>query len=52
MFAILGIVVLVVFILAFFIGRAQEKLWMRWGLLVAAVLGVLIYVLYAMRTTH
>lgn len=43
MIAILGVVVLVVFLLAFFIGRTQEKIWMRWGLLVAAGLGVLIY---------
>lgn len=47
MIAILGVVVLVVFLLAFFIGRTQEKIWMRWGLLVAAVLGLLIYVFLA-----
>lgn len=52
MFALLGVVVLVVFILALFIGRSQEKLWVRWGLLVALGLGILIYVLYTMRTIH
>ncbi len=51
MIAILGIIVLVVFLLALFIGRTQEKLWMRWGLLVAAGLGILIY-LFITFTRH
>lgn len=46
MIGLLGIIVLVVFILALFIGRQQEKLWMRAGLVVAAVLLVGIAVVY------
>lgn len=52
MIAILGLVVLIVFVLAFFIGRTQEKLWMRWGLIVAAVLGAALWVVHLAVTPH
>ncbi|MDP9017131.1 MAG: hypothetical protein M3N19_02270 [Candidatus Eremiobacteraeota bacterium] len=52
MIAILGLVVLVVFVLAFFVGRTQEKIWMRWGLVVGVGLFVLLYLFRSMLTTH
>lgn len=35
MIGILGLFVLMVFVLAMFVGSRQEKIWMRWGLWVA-----------------
>lgn len=35
MIGILGLFVLMVFVLAMFVGNRQEKIWMRWGLWVA-----------------
>lgn len=52
MIAILGLVVLIVFVLAFFIGRTQEKLWMRWGLILAALLGAGVWFIRTMITPH
>ena len=46
MIILLGIIVLVVFILGLFIGRQEEKRWMRLGLTVAAFLLVGIGLIY------
>ncbi|MHB8463198.1 MAG: hypothetical protein ACYDA1_11180 [Vulcanimicrobiaceae bacterium] len=46
MIGLLGVIVLIVFVLALFIGRQQEKIWMRAGLAVAAVLLITIAVVY------
>ncbi|MHB8145660.1 MAG: hypothetical protein ACYDGM_00160 [Vulcanimicrobiaceae bacterium] len=46
MIVILGVVVPIVFVLALFVGRREEKKWMHLGLLVAAFLLVVIGFIY------